>query len=111
MRCFGSRVFRANKAEVFVWGRLPLVHGCLDASVLFSGEDWVAVAVRTVSKQDRVLKSALTGKNGVALQAVSGRCQGHVANVQHVQFRPSKFSSTSCLNCRSSTSSRSGANF
>ena len=64
-----------------------MVHGCSDASVHFSGEDWVAVAVRTVSKQDRVLKSALTGKNGVALQAVSVGCQGHVANVQHVQFR------------------------
>ena len=47
MGCFGSRVFRANKAEV-LFGDGALVYGCLDASVLFSGEDWVAVAVRTV---------------------------------------------------------------
>ena len=77
----------------------------------FSGEDWAAVEVRTVSEQDRVSKSALIEKNGVALQAVSGGCQGHVANVQHVQFRSSEISSTPCLSCRSLASSRSGTTF
>lgn len=33
----------------FLVGDGALVHGCLDASVHFSGEDWVVVAVRTVS--------------------------------------------------------------
>ena len=48
MGCFRSEVLRANKAEV-LFGNGALVHGRLDASALFSGEDWAAVAVRTVS--------------------------------------------------------------
>ena len=37
--------------------------------------------------EERVLKSTLIEKNGIVLQEVSGGCQGHVANMQHVQFR------------------------
>ena len=48
MGCFGSVVFCASKVEI-LFGDGALVHGCPDASVLFSGEDWVAVAVRAVS--------------------------------------------------------------
>ena len=56
MGCFGSEVLRASKVEVLFWNG-ALVHGCLDASALFSDGDWAAVAVRTVSVQAHSVKA------------------------------------------------------
>lgn len=61
--------------------------------------------------EERVSKSALIRKNGIALQAVSGRCQRHVANRQHVQFQSSEIPSTTCFSYCSSGSSRSGVSY
>ena len=131
MGCFGSRVFCASKVEV-LFGDGALVRGCLDTSVLFSGgvgqllrygrfQCWCTRSRQVpesvgeklggflVSEEERVAKSALIGKNRIALQAVSGGCQGHVANMQHVQFRSFEISSTLCLSFRSSVPSISDA--